>query len=363
MILSLLFVSLVTHASAPKEARAIVDLGSGTVKLGLFDVLPDTQNVNEWTESMSSPLPLEAEKQGGAITEKSQTEALKILTSMREKAISAAKAHGFKNILLTVVGTHALRTATNKDEVIAKFTKEGFPTRAITQEQEARAGFIGVAMLHMPPKCLADSLVVWDVGGGSMQLTRTEKNKESFIGLEIGAEKFKEKALELKKGPPNDPSCPAGEGSPNPIGKQNIVPLKAAAKREAAQVFKNKKTWPVSCVVGIGGVHTKAIEAQINKNWESIQPCVCGKKSCTHKEGEYTREELNCLAQKFAMKNDCDPAIKGSYSKTSVTNLVMILGFMETFKISKIKTASVNMGPAFALENSDVNYTSLTVPQ
>lgn len=363
MIVSMLFATLVSFAETPKEARAIVDLGSGTVKLGLFDVLPDTQVVNEWTESMSAPLPLEAEKRDGAITENSQNEALKILTSMREKAISAAKDHGFKTISLTVVGTHALRTATNKEEVIAKFTKEGFPTRAISQEEEARAGFIGVAMLHMPPKCLKDSLVVWDVGGGSMQFTRDKKNKEHFVGLEIGAEKFKEKAIEIKKGPPNDPSCPAGENSPNPIGKQNLIPLKAMAKREAAQVFKNKKTWPVSCVVGIGGVHTKAIESQIFKNWKDIQPCVCGKKSCSHKRDEYTRAELNCLAQKFALKNDCDPAIKGSYSKTSATNLVMILGFMERLKIAKVRTAAVNMGPAFALENRESNYASLDVPE
>jgi hypothetical protein len=255
-----------------------------------------------------------------------------------------------------------LRTASNKDEVIAKFTKAGFPTRAISQEEEARAGYHGVAATHMPGKCSLKSLVVWDVGGGSMQLTRDGKNKENFVGLSLGAEGFKDKAMELKKNPSPDPSCIASQDSPNPLGKSNLLSLKTIAKREASQVFKNKKIWPLTCVVGIGGVHTKAIESQINKNWNSIKSCVCGKTACAHEREFYTRKELSCLSQIFAAKNDCDPAIKGPYSKTSVTNLVLILGFMEKLNIEKVKTVSVNMGPHFALEKDTTRFASLTVP-
>jgi hypothetical protein len=362
MILILLLSSALAFAGTTHEARAIIDLGSGTIKLGLFEVEPGQKIVAEWPEGISAPLALEAQKtEDGAISDDSQAEALNILKTMRDKAIAAAHAHGFKSISLMVVGTHALRTATNKEDVIANFTKAGFPTRAISQEEEARAGFHGVAVTHMPGKCPLKSLVVWDVGGGSMQLTRDSKNKVNFVGLQVGAEEFKDKAMELKKNPSPDPSCIASQDSPNPLGKENLLPLKTAAKREAAQAFKNKSPWPLSCVVGIGGVHTKAIEAQINKNWTSIKPCVCGKTACPHEHDSYTRKELSCLSQLFASKNDCDPAIKGPYSKTSVTNLVLILGFMEKLNIEKVKAVSVNMGPHFALENDPTHFVSLRV--
>jgi exopolyphosphatase/guanosine-5'-triphosphate,3'-diphosphate pyrophosphatase len=362
MILTLLLSSVLAFSETAHEARAIVDLGSGTIKLGLFEVEPGQKIVAEWPESVSAPLALEAQKtDDGAISADSQAEALKILKTMRDKAIAAARAHGFKSISLTVVGTHALRTATNKEAVIASFTKAGFPTRAISQEEEARAGYHGVAATHMPDKCSMKSLVVWDVGGGSMQLTRDGRDKENFVGLQIGAEGFKDKAMELKKNPSPDPSCIASQDSPNPLGKENLLALKTAAKREAAQVFKNKKIWPFTCVVGIGGVHTKAIESQINKNWAGIKSCVCGQTACAHERDSYTRKELGCLSQVLAAKNDCDPAIKGPYSKTSVTNLVLILGFMEKLNIEKVKTAAVNMGPHFALENDPAHFAPLAV--
>lgn len=361
MILTLLLFSALAFSEPAHEARAIIDLGSGTIKLGLFEIEPGEKIVAEWPEGVSAPLALEAQKtEDGAISAESQAEALKILKTMRDKAVAAARARGFKTISLTVVGTHALRTASNKEEVIAGFTKAGFPTRAISQEEEARAGFHGVAA-HHPGKCPLKSLVVWDVGGGSMQLTRDSLNKESFVGLPIGAEEFKDKAMELKKNPSPDPSCIASQDSPNPLGKENLLPLKTAAKRQAAQVFKNKKIWPLNCVVGIGGVHTKAIESQINRNWAGIKSCVCGKTACMHERDSYTRKELSCLTQVLASKNDCDPAIKGPYSKTSVTNLVLILGFMEKLNIDKVNTLSVNMGPHFALENGSAHFAPLPV--
>lgn len=359
MILNLLLFSALAFTEPAHEARAIIDLGSGTIKLGLFEVEPGEKIVAEWPESASAPLALEARKtQDGAISQDSQAEALKILKAMREKAVAAARAHGFKTISLTVIGTHALRTASNKDEAITSFTKAGFPTRAISQEEEARAGFHGVAT-HQPAKCPLKSLVVWDVGGGSMQLTRGGVNKENFVGLHVGAEEFKDKAMELKKNPSPDPSCIASQDSPNPLGKENLLPLKTAAKREAARLFKDKKIWPLDCVVGIGGVHTKAIESQINKNWAGIKSCVCGKAVCAHQRDSYTRKELSCLAQAMASKNDCDPAIKGPYSKTSVTNLVLILGFMEKLNIEKVNTLSINMGPHFALESGSTHFSTL----
>lgn len=368
MIALLLLLALNIHASeipTGKRARAIIDLGSGTTKLSLSEVqfTPDgSRIINEWPEGLSVPLPLEASKTpDGSIPPELVNAALINLRGLRERALNSAKKHGYKEIQITVVGTHALRTAKNRDEVVAKLTREGFPTRAITQAEEARAGFNGALVKGLPEKCVADSVVVWDVGGGSMQLTRAKGDPE-FIGLEIGAEAFREKALKLHNRPAPDPTCGANPESPNPIGKNNLAALKKMAIQMATEPFKNQKMWPVSCVIGIGGIHTKAIESQISSNWDKIKTCVCGKKECSHEPGTYTRRELDCLSQNFAQKSDCDPTIKGAYAKTSVSNLLFILGFMEKWNIAKVTTRSVNMGPAFAMERSNLNYGNLEVP-
>ncbi len=370
-MIQLLFclVTLMVHAadsSNGRQARAVIDLGSGTTKLMLAEIetgAGDPKLVAEWPEGLSVPLALEAAKtDDGSIPKEAQDEALKVLRELREKALHAARFHGYKKIELTVIGTHALRTAKNRDEVIAKFSAEGFPTQAITQAEEARAGYYGVMLSHRPEKCPQDTLVVWDVGGGSMQLTRAKEMTPNFVGLPLGSEGFKQKAIALKKHPSADPSCPSPVPTPNPLGKNNLLPLKNIARREAANAFKNKKMWPVSCVVGIGGLHTKAIEAQVVKNWDRIKACTCGKRQCLHVKNSYTRRELDCLSQSLAPKTDCDPALKGPYSTSGVSSLLLILGFMEQLKIGKVTTVSVNMGPYFAMNPSNVNFIDLSVP-
>jgi exopolyphosphatase/guanosine-5'-triphosphate,3'-diphosphate pyrophosphatase len=331
------------------ELRAILDVGSGTTKLGISEVNACTGQVSvlRTVDEESVPLPLEANKdKDGKITPEGLKLADEAIVHLKRDAIDRAKhlAPAYKEIRFAAAGTHAFRTATNQGELAARFAAAGIPITALTQEQEAKIGAWAVEA------CAGRPMLVWDVGGGSMQFTIVKKDgTSSFFGLPLGAEKFKQSVIEdlhLKR----NPKCEVQGSTPNPLGKSSAAAL-ALAKAEAAKVPAGfSESW--TCTVGIGGVHNKAIEAQIEAKWPKIKKCVCGQAGCAHSRGRYRKEELACLANFFSTKTDCDPEIKGPYSTTSVTNLYLILGFMQAMNIRSVETQDVNMSHGLATDRT-----------
>ena len=92
---------------------------------------------------------------------------------------------------IVLVGTAALRTASNRDEVIDHIRKRtGFTVEAISGEEEARLAYLAVkAELGLD----RGSLVVFDTGGGSSQFTFGEGDEvvERF-SVPVGAVRYTE---------------------------------------------------------------------------------------------------------------------------------------------------------------------------
>ncbi len=90
-----------------------------------------------------------------------------------------------------MVGTAALRTASNRDQVIDHIRKRtGFTVEALSGEEEARLAYLAVkAELGLD----RGSLVVFDTGGGSSQFTfgKDEEVLERF-SVPVGAVRYTE---------------------------------------------------------------------------------------------------------------------------------------------------------------------------
>jgi len=349
------------------KLRAVIDMGSGTTKLNLgeVEICKKTLKLVRFIEQESTrAVPLEASKNPrGEIPIEAQERALTALRELRAEAGQWARKNGFDEFEVAVVGTHALRTARNRAAIMKQIEAAGFSIKALSHDEEARAGFAAVAGSPLPLGCAKDSLLVWDVGGGSTQFVRAQKGKPALVKFDLGAENFRKKIRSTFK-PPEVADCPVNSGSPNPLGRDGFEKARRLVRQEARLNLKKLQSQK-ACVVGIGGVHTKAVAAQIQKNWPALKACACPTTGpCQSRENGYSKKELECLGKEFADKSDCAAEIKGPYAATSVSNLALILGFIDQLGVEQIHTAKVNIGHHFVAGDPDLKFKkSAAAPQ
>jgi exopolyphosphatase/guanosine-5'-triphosphate,3'-diphosphate pyrophosphatase len=375
LVLTLLLGACAHHPalenSCTPRLRALIDVGSGATKLNLSEVAvcsTDIKLLRVIEEQASVALPLEAGKDlDGGLGPTMQTRTFTAIKELRDKAkeIAREKAPKYKSMEIVAVGTHALRTAKNGTELSQKsFAATEVPLMILTQEQEGEAGFKG-AIASLPKEaCGEKPVMVWDVGGGSMQMTYSE-NADRLHVEKVGAasEAFKKKLIAELPHRRARKNCPPDAASPNPItaalaGKAT----KLAENTVPAELREHVRALPAMCWVGIGGVHSKAVAAQVQKLQPAIKTCVCGrKKDCAHQESRYTQKELRCLARVLSEKTDCDTDISGPYSTTAVSNLFLILGFMQQLHIDTVTTANVNIGHSLVAAGASLPWKTLSL--
>jgi exopolyphosphatase/guanosine-5'-triphosphate,3'-diphosphate pyrophosphatase len=313
----------------------------------------------------SRDVALEASKDAaGNISKAGIEQLLSALKALKTQAIAIAHMQSpeSKTIEFGAVGTHALRTANNQGAVITAVSKLGIPLLAITQKEEAALGVSGTVLRALQrPECKDKTVIVWDVGGGSQQWSVNSRTHPLAAGLPIGAEAFKLKLIAAFK--PSaaksattkpegaKPICEIKGPTPNPIGHEHIPKALELAAAEAKALPKELTSLKFDqfCVFGIGGVHNKAIREHIAHKWRDISTCACqNNEDCKLTEKGYNRRELDCLAEKFSDETDCDSDIKGPYSTTNASNLLLISGFMHALNIERIYTENVTMGHGLA---------------
>lgn len=396
LILPLLLLALPNCVEKPRQqvvcseqVRAIIDIGSGSTKMAVAEVRScpgQNEVVHFLDENTSFDVPLEASK---GKTHKISRDAIQQLVMALEKlktqglkvAKTAKTQKTIQNVAFGVVGTQALRTASNMAEVRAALAPLKLDLVVLTQEQEALSGFKGVQLKSLElPACNQKTPMIWDVGGGSMQFTvqGQNKNPDQYAGLPLGAESFKQlliKKIAQSQTRAQDQAraqvrkekaknlCAARAESPNPIGARHIKMAEdlASDKASALPPFVTDRDPSTTCTIGIGGVHTKAIAKQILRQWPKIKACACSPshgQDCKPLASGYTRLQLDCLISDLIDKDDCDPSIKGPYSTTNVSNLLLIRGFMDKLKIESLQTLNVNMGHGLALDHKLVRFES-----
>lgn len=355
--------------SCPRKARVVIDLGSGTTKLNVAEVevcKERSRLIKMLDDTTSRPLALEASKDpAGNIPLETQNQTLSVLRELREIAAKKAAEAGFAEIEMAVVGTHAFRTAKNQSEFQKLMEQNGFAITALTQKDEAETGFYAVQGQGLPPGCDPNSLLVWDIGGGSMQLIRSPPPAIRVEGFNMGAEGFKQALMGRFK--PTKNACAVESPSPNPIGKEQSESVRTFARDTTQRLLRGglRRDLRATCVVGIGGVHSKAVSLQLEKSWKSISACVCkdSASACKLSKQVYYKVQLECLARHLIEKSDCDPEIKGPYSSTAVTNLYFVLGWMDTLGFERVHTRALNMGHHLVLAREElVTFKNFAIP-
>jgi hypothetical protein len=389
-LLNLISPWLFAFSSSPPceiKLRGLVDVGSGSTKLTMARVkVCDDQIslIKVVDDSHSRPIALEASKNKNnelGIEEIQQLETavkdfLQILVAEAKQQNLPAE--------ISLVGTHAFRTSSSQQKIIERMQKLGVPAQALSQKDEAIAGYKSVD----PKVCANRSYGVWDIGGGSQQWVKSNR----YWGFPLGAEVFKQRLMWDLKIAHAHQHCSAKEASlksvinkshqskrqsskdikshqsaiksgvdineganhsPNPIGQENWDKAHQFSVRLARSFIKNDNmtSFKESCIIGISGVHRYAILKRLQQQWDSIKSCVCSSQnSCAKPKSTYHRQALVCLSKNLVDKTDCDPVIRDSYAATSVTNLFLVLGWMDVVGIDTIHVQSINIGHSLVID-------------
>jgi exopolyphosphatase/guanosine-5'-triphosphate,3'-diphosphate pyrophosphatase len=132
------------------------------------------------------------------------------------------------------VGTQVFRAASNRDQIIRQIQSQtGLSVEVLTEIQEATYGFRGVLT-----GIQADEILVFDVGGGSVELIRGGRNRPSAVtSLPMGAVSLTERYFT------HDPPDPAERRA-----------LKAAFESSIQKVWLNhlRAALPWVCIGGTG---------------------------------------------------------------------------------------------------------------
>jgi exopolyphosphatase/guanosine-5'-triphosphate,3'-diphosphate pyrophosphatase len=162
---------------AVESPLAVIDIGSNSARIavlrlddsGQLDIIADARTSLQLARRIDSR---------GRIEASAVTEAVAAVRDFRAVAAAAGAQRTF------AVATAAMRTATNRDSVLARLEADtGLAIKVIDGEEEARYAFLGA--VHGLP---IDTGYLVDVGGGSFELAYFERRRAlRWWTFELGA--------------------------------------------------------------------------------------------------------------------------------------------------------------------------------
>jgi exopolyphosphatase/guanosine-5'-triphosphate,3'-diphosphate pyrophosphatase len=319
LIVCALYLTACVHNPNPVEIkcieyRAAFDIGSGTTKMKVGRIDKCNQKNIEIVYKKEVKVPYAENISGNLFDVQVQRAGLAALQELKAEA----KTKGAQTF--AGVATAAFRLAVNTPEFLQEIKiQTGIPVRLLSQDEEAILGYMAaLSVLGLKTK----DAVVWDIGGYSMQMIFSCNDRDYVIyNGRLASISFKEKILsEIKHQPPGQ------HKSPNPIGKDNLEKALKIAMLAAAEVpeeIREKLSKPNAIIIGIGGVHNQSVAKQLRiKNI-------------------YRREEL------ISELNTCidltDKEIGGQYTDTEISNLILVLGFMQQLGLSEVMPLNINL--------------------
>ncbi len=316
----LIFSSSVSFAKTCESVNAGMDIGSGSIKLlvAIVDecqkeiktiLVKDSKAVDFNTDFLKS--------ESGLISEEILKKGELVLADFKKRALEhkAQKIHA--------VATSVFRKANNGKQAITSWKKK-LKLKSMTiisQDEEAELGMLSVLSQQPKEQRARKSYLMWDIGGGSMQMLTYDQNnqKQIYYGelASIGFKNMVMESLQLKN--------IEKEKSPNPLldkRESALMLAKSYAKIHVPQ--KIKELAKEKTIIGIGGVHNFSIHQKL-----------------ATKNNFYTLAELKAFLLIQAQKKDED--LTGDYRETDVTNLALVGGFMEALTIDKVEVKSASL--------------------
>jgi exopolyphosphatase/guanosine-5'-triphosphate,3'-diphosphate pyrophosphatase len=315
-ILSLLFVLTNAWADECLKNRAAFDIGSGGTKMVVATVDTCLQNVKQILaeKELAVGYKDDLDNSQGIFSEEIQKRGLDVLQQLKKIA------QKYNPNEYVGVATSAFRKSKNGVELVNRIKEKlGIHVQIIPQRIEAILGFLAAY-----PQTGLDKkdILVWDIGGGSMQITmaRDDDTFEVYEG-KLASVSMKNMIIGALQG-----KSYQEVNSPNPMGEEIAAKAVNLAQYYAAihvQIAIKEKVKNLT-VLGIGGVHY-----------------YCARKQCVREGNTYT-----ILDVEKTLKDRCkltDDEIGGKYAATDVSNLALVLGFMRELEIEKIDTFKANM--------------------
>ena len=291
---------------------AAFDIGSGTTKYQVADINTCEKKISQVHLKNSFPVGFKSDLQMSS-DKKFSPEILK--TFEQEFLKHQTQILDLKPDQMLGVATQAFREALNAEEVLQKI-KDQFKiqVKIISQKEEGELGFLSVQTLL---KLQKNEILIWDIGGGSQQLTYMEQEQLKVIESKVASVTFKEAVIEnvlIKDSKKTK--------SPNPLTQKQIQKSTKLSHKLAQKV--NQELKPIlksQQIIGIGGVFNKSLKKQIEKmNSVEIK--------------KMSIFDLSKLAQ--SKVNLTDEQIGGDYSSTEITNILLVLGHMQAFGIKEL---------------------------
>lgn len=302
------------------ERRAAIDIGSGSIKMKVADVDIQTQRIAQEILTVQVPLSFQKllEKNGGSSFDGFAWE-------KGVETIEALKAEGLKAgaTKIHAVATAAFRQAANGREMADAITEQtDVPIDIIDQQEEGALGYLSAISKF---EYNGDApLVVWDIGGGSLQFIQSEN------GDDIQVQRGRIASIGFKNLVMTDVKHLDPEGQ-TPLYPMSLDEIQLALK--FAEEIGNSFTLPLDAIIlGIGSIHNRSLGPNIADG------------------SVYTKEALEqfvfSLAGKDTMEIPGDPA----FADTQLTNAILVLGIINAMSIAEVNLVDATMADAILIQ-------------
>lgn len=302
--------------------RAAFDVGSGSIKVKVSDIDRCKRKILKTVFTHRKSVQFKADlSTRDSFSQPIQDKGIQALQELMQQVRNLSPTPQ----QFSGVATAAFRQAKNGKEFANRLSEVlKFPITVISQKEEAMIGFHGASTAS--PFSL-DELIVWDIGGGSMQIITQSsgpKKDYNFYNGKLASIALKNfiirdlKNLKLEE-----------TRSPNPIGEKVATEAVKVSNNHAFQFvsteIKEKILKHPTKILGIGGVHYYSVKDQLNL-----------------KKGEpYTIDKLINVIRTKQHYND--QKVGGPFAETDVSNLILVYGYMKALGIKEVLPAKINL--------------------
>jgi exopolyphosphatase/guanosine-5'-triphosphate,3'-diphosphate pyrophosphatase len=322
LLVNLTVLILAACSTAPKnpclEIRGALDIGTGSTKAYAAEVDVCRNEIVRPVFDQKTPIAFGEQRQRSGQNEIPIAFVGEASAKIRP-VIDAIKNLGA--VTIGAVATAAFRDAKNGPAAAQALSGAlEVPVRVISQKEEAQIGARSAFVVARIPESDRATTIVWDIGGGSMQMIHQAGREATIFTGDLASVTFKNRVIaEIQKKNPKTVS------TPNPLGKGADAAVGLAAKHaqenvpSAIREISKSAKW-----LGLGGVLAVSVQRQVNPS-----------------ASEFHREPLEEALRK--RKSLADEEIGGDYRTTEVTNLALVLGYMNALGIDKVATAEASL--------------------
>jgi len=302
------------------ENRAGLDIGSGSTKYRVFQVDFCKNNIHSLLFEKNFPIFFKEDLKK-SIEEKFSKDVQESLILALNEIIS--KNQELKVVKMNAIATEAFRVSKNGQETLDKIKKDlKLDIKIIEQETESLLG-LKSAFMNLDER---EPKLMWDIGGGSMQMVLLDGNKKFHYFGKLASISFKDLIIkEVKKAKEN-------LLTPNPMSKKEIQMARRLVLEEIKNIPADLKAHlsKVKHIIGIGGVFQYSLLGQLKS------------------QGPINYSQLINLLNERRKLSDAE--LKSEYASTEVTNIILVATFMEALKIKQVEVRKVNLAESLVLD-------------